>query len=32
MCSDMTRYGHKKIYTSVPDLVSKMMHEDSKHP
>jgi hypothetical protein len=29
MCSDMTRYGNKRIYSSVPDLVSKIMHEDS---
>lgn len=31
MSGDMTRWGNKKIYTSMPDLFNKVMHEDSKN-
>jgi hypothetical protein len=29
MSGDMTRWGNKRIYTSIPDLFNKIMHEDS---
>jgi hypothetical protein len=32
MSGDMTGWGNKRIYTSMPDLFNKVMHEDSnKH-
>jgi len=27
MAGDMTRYGHKRIYSSIPDLFSKLIFE-----